>query len=221
MQQSREHDYDTKVRCREAPIPWNSTMRYAVIFFCFFLHCKREKRLINMRSLRTIFMCILFEALLLSPLLAVPKKSNNWAVLVCTSKYFFNYRHLSNVLAVYRVIKQSGIPDSQIILMNALDVQCDSRNRYPGHMYDTDEAVPFMQGDLYATHQTKDHTRTVPASLCDENLEMDYTVSLVITTMDSTAACHYIKTHLSPLHFPALPSIAITLHRARTLTCSP
>ena len=81
---------------------------------------------------------------------------------------------------MYRVIKQSGIPDSQIILMNALDVQCDSRNRYPGHVYDTDQAIPYMRGALYNTHLTSDQPHSsvsVPTSLCDSELEMDYTVS--------------------------------------------
>ncbi len=115
--------------------------------------------------------------------------NNNWAVLICTSKYFFNYRHLSNVLAMYRVVKDAGIPDSQIILMNALPVQCDSRNRYPGHMYDTDEDVPYMKGELYMTQNSHamnniSHTLTKklssvrrPRSLCDGGVEVDYAVS--------------------------------------------
>lgn len=98
---------------------------------------------------------------------------------------------------MYRVIKQSGIPDSQIILMNALDVQCDSRNRYPGHVYDTDQAIPFMRGALYNTQQTtststaQSHSSSVPVtvpvptSLCDGELEMDYTVSVVLSLMKS------------------------------------
>ena len=108
------------------------------------------------------------------------KRSNNWAVLLCTSKYWFNYRHLSNTLAVYQTIKQSGIPDSQIILMNALDIQCDSRNRFPGHVYDTDQSIPYLTGDKYM--HTLDSNfgdaskKHVPLSLCDESLEMDYTV---------------------------------------------
>jgi glycosylphosphatidylinositol transamidase (GPIT) subunit GPI8 len=32
--------------------------------------------------------------------------TNNWAVLVSTSRFWFNYRHSANVLSIYRVIKR-------------------------------------------------------------------------------------------------------------------
>lgn len=31
--------------------------------------------------------------------------TNNWAVLVDTSRFWFNYRHVSNVLSIYRSVK--------------------------------------------------------------------------------------------------------------------
>lgn len=37
--------------------------------------------------------------------------TNNWAVLVCTSRFWFNYRHVANVLSIYRSVKRFGIPD--------------------------------------------------------------------------------------------------------------
>ncbi|RCK66553.1 GPI-anchor transamidase, partial [Candida viswanathii] len=45
------------------------------------------------------------------------RHSNNWAVLVSTSRFWFNYRHMANALSLYRTVKRLGIPDSQIILM--------------------------------------------------------------------------------------------------------
>ncbi|KZP33865.1 hypothetical protein FIBSPDRAFT_906727 [Athelia psychrophila] len=48
--------------------------------------------------------------------------TNNWAVLVCASRYWFNYRRL-------------GIPDSNIILMLADDAACNSRNKFAGSVY--------------------------------------------------------------------------------------
>ena len=60
--------------------------------------------------------------------------TSNWAVLVSTSRFWFNYRHLANVLSLYRTVKRLGIPDSQIILMLPDDMACNprrSRNRYP------------------------------------------------------------------------------------------
>ncbi|OCH91990.1 hypothetical protein OBBRIDRAFT_774258 [Obba rivulosa] len=61
--------------------------------------------------------------------------TNNWAVLVCASRYWFNYRHMANALGMYRTVKRLGIPDSNIILMLADDAACNSRNRYPGCVF--------------------------------------------------------------------------------------
>ncbi|KAK9463283.1 peptidase C13 family-domain-containing protein [Lipomyces oligophaga] len=63
------------------------------------------------------------------------KHTNNWAVLVSTSRFWFNYRHLANALSMYRTVKRLGIPDSQIILMLADDVACNPRNAFPGTVY--------------------------------------------------------------------------------------
>lgn len=54
--------------------------------------------------------------------------TNNWAVLVCTSRFWFNYRHIANTLSLYRTVKRLGIPDSNIVLMLSDDVACNSRN---------------------------------------------------------------------------------------------
>ena len=48
--------------------------------------------------------------------------TNNWAILVCTSRFWLNYRHIANTLSIYRTVKRLGIPDSNIILMLADDV---------------------------------------------------------------------------------------------------
>lgn len=61
--------------------------------------------------------------------------SNNWAVLVCSSRFWFNYRHVANTLSFYHMVKQSGIPDSNIILMLAEDVACNARNPFPAQIY--------------------------------------------------------------------------------------
>lgn len=61
--------------------------------------------------------------------------TNNWAVLVDTSRFWFNYRHVANVLSIYRSVKRLGIPDSQIILMIADDMPCNPRNPRPAQVY--------------------------------------------------------------------------------------
>lgn len=93
----------------------------------------------------------------LLPLLAAPfaaaEHTSNWAVLVGTSRFWFNYRHLANVLSLYRTVKRLGIPDSQIIMMLPDDMACNPRNSFPGTVYNNaDRAL-----DLYG-----------------ENIEVDY-----------------------------------------------
>ncbi|KAI8825245.1 peptidase C13 family-domain-containing protein [Fimicolochytrium jonesii] len=61
--------------------------------------------------------------------------TNNWAVLVCTSRFWFNYRHIANTLSMYHTVKRLGIPDSNIILMLSDDVACNARNHFPATVY--------------------------------------------------------------------------------------
>jgi phosphatidylinositol glycan class K len=64
--------------------------------------------------------------------------NNNWAVLVDTSAFWFNYRHFSNVMSIYQSIRAAGIPDERIILMLAEDVACNARNIFPGLVVNND-----------------------------------------------------------------------------------
>ncbi|KAH9895598.1 peptidase C13 family-domain-containing protein [Cubamyces lactineus] len=73
--------------------------------------------------------------------------TNNWAVLVCASRYWFNYRHMSNALGMYRTVKRLGIPDSNIILMLADDAACNPRNKYPGCVYSSSAKTLDLYGD--------------------------------------------------------------------------
>ena len=43
--------------------------------------------------------------------------TNNWAVLVDTSRFWFNYRHVANVLSIYRSVKRLGIPDRYVNML--------------------------------------------------------------------------------------------------------
>ncbi|RKP39398.1 peptidase C13 family-domain-containing protein [Dimargaris cristalligena] len=79
--------------------------------------------------------------------------TNNWAVLVCTSRFWFNYRHMANTLSMYRTVKRLGIPDSNIILMLADDAACNSRNKVPGTVYDH----PSKHIDLYGQNVGVDY----------------------------------------------------------------
>eukprot|EP01084_Bolivina_argentea_P212030 360513_1 len=85
------------------------------------------------------------------------KHTNNWAVLVGASRYWFNYRHIANTLSIYHSIKKMGIPDSQIILMISDDMACNDRNIYKGHMI--------------ASHAKEVKSRI---EIYDEDVEVDY-----------------------------------------------
>lgn len=78
-----------------------------------------------------------------------PKKghTNNWAVLVDTSRFWFNYRHVANVLSIYRSVKRLGIPDSQIILMIADDMACNPRNPRPAMVFNNADQHINVYGD--------------------------------------------------------------------------
>ena len=74
--------------------------------------------------------------------------TNNWAVLVSTSRFWFNYRHMANVLSLYRTVKRMGIPDSQIILMLSDDIACNPRNAVPGTVFNNMDQAIDLYGDL-------------------------------------------------------------------------
>lgn len=79
--------------------------------------------------------------------------TNNWAVLVCTSKFWFNYRHIANTLGMYRTVKRLGIPDSHIVLMLADDAACNPRNKFPGNVW----AASHKRLDLYGQNVEVDY----------------------------------------------------------------
>ncbi|KAK0721979.1 peptidase C13 family-domain-containing protein [Lasiosphaeria miniovina] len=90
----------------------------------------------------------LLAATLLAPVALVgAEHTSNWAVLVCTSRFWFNYRHLANVLSIYRTVKRLGIPDSQIILMLPDDMACNPRNAFPGTVYSNADRAVDLYGD--------------------------------------------------------------------------
>ncbi|KAJ3156963.1 glycosylphosphatidylinositol anchor biosynthesis [Geranomyces variabilis] len=79
--------------------------------------------------------------------------ANNWAVLVCTSRFWFNYRHIANTLSIYHTVKRLGVPDSNIILMLSDDVACNARNHFPATVYNN--AGRFL--DLYGRNIEVDY----------------------------------------------------------------
>lgn len=51
------------------------------------------------------------------------------------SRYWFNYRHTSNALLVYKLLRELGFPNERIILMLADDIAGNSRNQFPNKIF--------------------------------------------------------------------------------------
>lgn len=91
------------------------------------------------------------------PVLSVetPLHSKLYAVIVDTSAFWFNYRHNSNALSIYTLLKESGVPDDQIILMLADDVACNPRNPHAGRVFNTDDQQ--SRRNVYGEHVEVDY----------------------------------------------------------------
>ena len=98
-------------------------------------------------SLLQLPLTLLTLLTLTPPPVSAGTHTSNWAVLVATSRFWFNYRHLANVLSLYRSVKRLGIPDSQIILMLPDDIACNPRNAFPGTVYNNADRALDLYGD--------------------------------------------------------------------------
>jgi Peptidase C13 family len=88
---------------------------------------------------------------------------NNFAVLVDTSRYWFNYRHAVNAATIYRLLRQyGGFTNDRIVYMVADD-------------YTTNPRTPLSLNVLHNANQNK-QTPSVhaPDSLYDETTQIDY-----------------------------------------------
>ncbi|OMO72003.1 Peptidase C13, legumain [Corchorus capsularis] len=95
-----------------------------------------------------LFLCLLlYSSVAYSSPAEATMHTNNWAVLVCTSRFWFNYRHMANTLSLYRTVKRLGIPDERIILMLADDMACNSRNKYPAQVFNNENHRLNLYGD--------------------------------------------------------------------------
>ncbi|XVF31051.1 hypothetical protein REPUB_Repub16aG0112100 [Reevesia pubescens] len=106
------------------------------------------------RNSKALFQLLLLSSLVLYSSIAYNSSSveatmhtNNWAVLVCTSRFWFNYRHMANTLSLYRTVKRLGIPDERIILMLADDMACNARNKFPAQVFNNENHRLNLYGD--------------------------------------------------------------------------
>jgi len=86
-------------------------------------------------------------------------EQNNWAVVVGTSRYWYNYRHATNALVIYHSLKQRGFPDSHIILFLAEDHMCNARNRFPGTIFgDNNKDINLYEGEIEVDYRGEEVT---------------------------------------------------------------
>lgn len=95
-------------------------------------------------------------ALALFPLLLRGEtlSGNNWAVIVCSSRYWFNYRHFANAQAMYITLKTRGYEDDHIIFMSSMEPACDTRNPYGGQIF---TARSGLQKNIYGNDTEIDY----------------------------------------------------------------
>lgn len=70
-----------------------------------------------------------------SPQLQSSNHTSNVAIIVSSSRYWFNYRHVTNALSIYHLLKRGGITDDNIVLMLADDIPCNMRNPFRGKIF--------------------------------------------------------------------------------------
>ncbi|TGZ84242.1 hypothetical protein EX30DRAFT_328090 [Ascodesmis nigricans] len=138
---------------------------------------------------------------LLLPLLATlpfvsAQHTSNWAVLVSTSRFWFNYRHLANVLSMYRTVKRLGIPDSQIILMLADDVACNPRNVFPASVFNNaDRGLDLYGNNIEVDYRGYEVTVENFIRLLTDRVEPDTPRSKRLLTDDRSNVFVYMTGH--------------------------
>lgn len=77
---------------------------------------------------------------------SLEKKEDTWAVVVAASNGWDEYRHQSDALAVYDMLKQNGIKDDKIILMIYDDVAWAEENNKSGEIHNEPKGKNLREG---------------------------------------------------------------------------
>lgn len=103
-----------------------------------------------------LWCCCLVAPLFVAAATAPGNHTNNWVVLVDTSRFWFNYRHAANVFSLYRAVRRLGVPDSRIVMMVADGMACDAQNPYPAQVFNDER----RSKNVYGTHIQVDYRGT-------------------------------------------------------------
>ncbi|KCV67268.1 hypothetical protein H696_06309, partial [Fonticula alba] len=122
---------------------------------------------------------------------------------VCTSRFWFNYRHVSNALAVYGAARAAGVPDSRVLVLLADDAGCNARNVFPAAVFDH----PSLSRDLLGRHAEVDYrgysvtvdaflrllTDRLPASVPASRRLLSDSASNVLLYLTGHGGDHFLK----------------------------
>lgn len=113
-----------------------------------------------------------------------PQHTENYAVIVSASRYWFNYRHAANAFSIYQLLKdQGGFTDDNIILMVADDYSMNPRNPVKNTLYNTATDTIDVVPGKYSNNNNKATTSIVtPDTMVDYRSE-DVTVENFIRVL--------------------------------------
>ena len=97
------------------------------------------------------------KSVFLTLLLFMLVSADNWAVLVCGSFSFEEYRHHADVSHAYQVLKAGGINPDHIVTLMYNDVPFDEQNPFPGQLYNhPGDDVPDVYEGVVVDYEKED-----------------------------------------------------------------
>jgi len=122
-------------------------------------------------------------------------KTGLWAVVVGPSRGWTNYRHQSDALNVYTLLRQNGVDDDHIILMIYDDIPTDSENPLKGDVHNIPKGQNLRSGAVVDYSGTNVSSETVRNVLTGTRTAQ---TPVVLESNESTNVFVYIASHGSP-----------------------
>lgn len=97
-----------------------------------------------------------------------PELQEQWAVVIAASKGWSNYRHQSDALAFYQLLKKQGYTDDHIVLIAEDDLANASNNFAPGSVINQPDGEDVRQGAVIDYPLTSLTPADLSAILCGE-----------------------------------------------------
>ena len=151
-----------------------------------------------------------------------------WAVIVGSSQYWHNYRHISGALTMYDAVRMLGVPDSQIVLMLAGETPCDPRNAEPGRMVHAKLDGPNLyRPDIQVDYRGAEVTAEAFLRVLSDTVPLDTPASRRLGSHSGSRVLVYLTGHggdeffkFRDLHELASQELAAGLAQARTSACA-